>query len=184
VAITVTPPLLYEPFTDGTADGDPGWLEKRGNWSVDDKKRFVSTPTLKNLALARSTTVSTFTTGRISASVVVGNALAPNATIMFGYRKEGTTFAWRYVTLRKNQILVGDQVKVRSMKVTALALNRRYRVTLDLLADGRVNVSLNGVKRHSYKFPAPVTGKIGLAADSAKSIFDDVTVWDASMLTP
>lgn len=183
-AIVVTPPLFFDAFTDGTSSGDPNWLEQRGNWSVDGKKRLLSTPTMKNLALARGAATAKFARGRISAKITLGQAPSPNAAIVFGYRRTGATYSWRSVTLGKNRIVVGDQSRALSTKSAPLAVNRRYTVTLDLLADGRVNIAIDGVTLHTFKFAAPIAGQIGLSAEMARSYFDDVTVWTPSMLAP
>jgi hypothetical protein len=113
----------------------------------------------------------------------------PNGMIVFGYRDAAN---YRWVKVTPVAILIGQTgtvggipagVKKKTLK--AQRVGRFSLFTVKLHPDGLVEVYKGTPTRPalSYQFVAGVApGGVGVGASKAKTIFDNVTVWEDSAL--
>jgi hypothetical protein len=115
----------------------------------------------------------------------------PNGMILFAYQ-DATRY--RYVKVTGTQLIIGQTgafagvaggAKKKVLK--SQVLNRFALYTVKILPDGWVHVYKGTATKPtlSYRFtaggvPSIVEGGVGLAASKAKTVFDNVTVWDDS----
>jgi hypothetical protein len=198
ITITVTDHnalLFSDDFSLGPAADDADWEEIKGSWKVSTALSFVSSATKANMALVRGVaSVNALGAGVVETRVkLTRQALnAPNGGLLFHVR-DGANY--RYVKLKATPTggrlvigQVGDPAGdgattfAKSMKMS-LKPGRFYTLRLDLRDSGLVEAFVDGTEILEWPFPQVVAGRVGLIAGKAKTFFDDVKVFDDTVLT-
>jgi hypothetical protein len=181
VVVGDTNPFFTDDFNDGSAAGD--WKVKSGKWSVVSK-RYVSSATRNNISLINVLGAGNpFSVGQLVAEVQLTAGKTPNGALIFALK--GSTY--RYAALKPGQVVIGQVGTIGGTRPGAWSKKYlpvkfgKYRLRVDVAADGTVSVWVGSRKVHSKVLP-PVQGQVGLWADKAKTYFDNVSISDDSVL--
>jgi parallel beta-helix repeat protein len=184
-------PIFLDTFADGTAAGDPDWSVVTGAWTVVTGA-YTSSKSFAGQALVKvfDPLTNPIKAGIIQASVKMTSTFrtAANGSIVFGYRDPTH---YRYVRVYSGKIVIGqvgaigaDAAGIKKTIKTTTAVGRASQLLLKICPDGTVQVFKGTALKGSAKFAVAVPGGVGLAADRAKTIFDNVQVDDDSALSP
>lgn len=199
VTITVTPPavpVFSDDFSDGAAEED--WAPVSGSWAAARGVYTATNLRANNVVQVLPLDPATFPLG---AGVIQGRIKltstasrgGPNGMLLFAYQNAAQ---YRWVKLTRTQILIGQTgtfggvaggTKKKAFK--SQPLSRFAPLKVKIFPDGWVKVHKGTAPAPivSYRFvaggePSIVPGGVALAASKAKTIFDDVIVWDDSAL--
>lgn len=129
---------------------------------------------------------------RIDADIYLSSSYvtAANAHILFAYKDQ---YNYRYLVVQRGALVLGQRGTLGASAAfnkvftkSSLVVNRWYHVRLDVFADGRVKayVSNEAAPSATWTYAAPYTGRIGVAAKQARSMFDNFVVKHGSLLPP
>jgi hypothetical protein len=182
-------PLFTDAFDDALATGDPDWVVAAGAWS-GVAGTWVSDKATNDLCtIARfDLAARPLTAGVVRARVKLTNVFRgkANGAVVFAYANPAT---YRYVRVEAGLVAIGQQGVVggtaggvKKRFAAAFAVGRAKQLTVEVRPDGRVRVFAGARLVGSHRFPAAVAGGVGLAASRAKTVFDDVAVFDETAL--
>lgn len=188
VSITRNVLLFADPFTDGTAAGDPQWRVLSGEWKVRPDKTFASVSRAAvNRAIVKA--LPSFRAGRLSTKVrLTPGALQRGTGIVFSL---ADTRRYRYVLVRGSRIFIGQEGDTARVKAGVKAsaarrfrANRWHALRVDIHPGGRVSVFLGKETKPAltYRFADVPAGRVGLLAHRSEAHFDDFRAWDARAL--
>jgi hypothetical protein len=179
--------LFSDDFSDRSyADA---WNVLGGTWSITKGEPSLQSgyfspaiATARNIAPAA---------GRIEADLkMTAVSLAgPNAGVIFDAPgKKG----FRYVRILPGKIVIGLKLAgapKKTVPLPALAVGKGYRLRVDFYPDGftRATVFEEGttIGAADSTFPTPaIPGQVGLWTATARSVFDNVRIWDETALPP
>jgi hypothetical protein len=188
VSVTTTAlpyPSVYDKFDHGNPDYH--WTSQSGRWAVTRAKNFMSSATKNNLATVSTWYVYSMGQGRIRGKFKLTSAFRKVANFAVVLDFQDKTH-YRYVQFqrlgRTGKVLIGQVGTLggqnggtkRTVRKT-IPYNKWQSFNIDQLADGTIQVTLNGKAAGSYKFTSLVSGQVGVRAVTAKSILDDFLVW-------
>jgi len=185
-------PIFHDDFTDGAAAVD--WLRLSGTWTAAGSVYAAASARRNNLARIVPLDPGTLPLGAgiVSAKIKLTSRASrsgPNGVIVFGLRN-AASYRWMRVTtttiaIGQTGIIDGIFAGAKKRVAKRQALNRFALYRVEILPDGRVNVykGTSSQPALSYRFianglPSVAPGGIGLGAAKAKTLFDDVTVWE------
>jgi hypothetical protein len=172
---------FVEDFSDGTARGDPDWKVRQGKWGVTPDKKYQASSSSLNLATIRAYDPRPNRQGAVNleADVVLRSGANPNGALVFAYLDNGH---YRWAGLTRGYVVIGQQGSIGGSppgvwrKKAAVGI-RKHRLVAVVAADHTVTVSLGTKPVLSRKFPgSPTAGGVGLRADHAATLFDNVVV--------
>jgi hypothetical protein len=148
-------------------------------------KHKLASADLTHANLALVTGLDDLPALRLTARVkLFSPALTANASLVFAARSAGD---YRYVKIKPGGIVVGNKGgSVVRHKTWPFTIGKWYTLRVDAWADGRVKVFVGdpAVRILSTTFGSGASGGVGLAVSKGKSLFDDVYVYDGSVLGP
>ncbi len=187
-------PGFSDDFSDGKLAGDPDWEEVSGNWSVNPYHRFFSAMKRNNRAVVRGIdALDTFSIGRLETYLKLTKKFmtTANGAVIFAYKNNSN---YRYILVKKGIISkvaigqvgdpagVGESGAIKVSKGRLLKFGHWYRIVVDILPGGMVNVYFNNARApflwHDFVNVAP--GRVGLQAVRSRVLFDDFAAWDYS----
>jgi hypothetical protein len=205
IAITVTEsaaPIFTDPFTHGTAAGDPDWTKVSGKWAGGGGLWTALSTTATNIARITLLDPAALPVGagivqaRVRLTAVAAAAAAgggPNAMIVFGY-SDPAHYRWVRITPARIQIgqtgsIDGIAAGIKKSVVKGQAVGTWHTFTVKTYPDGWVRVYRDTATTPAAAWlfsgaagPSVVPGGVGLASTKAKAVFDNVTVWDDAAL--
>jgi len=182
-------PLFTDTFADGTATGDPEWTVLAGRWAVVSGT-YRSDPRSGGLSrvLVFDPAANPVAAAVISARITLTSTAAAgaNGSIVFALQDAAH---YRYVRLTPGRVAIGQvgtlggvAPGVKRSRATSVVAGRAKALRVDVYPDGWVRVFAGKTQIAGYRFGSAVAGGVGLRAARARTIFDDVTVWDAAAL--
>lgn len=195
--ISPSGPVFADDFADGAAPAD--WLKVSGSWAAGGGVFTARSLTLNNVAqiLPLAPVSKPIGAGMIRASVQLtsrASTAGPNGIVVFGYKDP---MHYRWVKITATEVRIGQQGAMggvrgglKKLVPKRHAIGKFIPLTVKVFSSGWVQVfegsSTTAVA--SYRFlsggqPSVVQGGVSLAATKARTIFDNVKVWEDSALT-
>ena len=129
----------------------------------------------------------------VGTSPTPGVILPENAAIIFGYVDSSH---YRYVRVQSNRIMIsqvgdyeGEVAGIKASMNVGFKINQWNQIRVDVYATGGVHVYANPPISGTapkpllgYAFATAVSGRAGYLSSKAKSLYDDFTAWDATVL--
>lgn len=182
--VAQTSPIFKDPFTDSEQ-----WKEVTGSWSLESGT-FVAGTQAKNVAIVKAFDPVTSPVGatRIQSTVKLApDESAPNAALLFGYKKPNQT---RWLQVQKGKVSLGQTGTINGTSPgtldsarVSLTPGKAYVVKLDIFNDGRVDVTIGNKMVLSATFEnGTAAGGIGIQSNQSRATFDNFSVWAPSVL--
>lgn len=188
VSVVPDPALLFQDdFDDANDRGDPEWRTLSGRWAGQAGTLAALSAGSDNLIVVRP--LRAFTGGRIDTRLKLRRREdVPNGGVVFSCL-DGSHY--RYLLASKGALVlgqVGDTPRVKGGVVqtvrTTLPANRWHTLKTQVYPDGTVRAYLNEATTPvlKYRFNDFVPGKVGYLARTSRATFDEMRIWDQSVL--
>ncbi|MFP5212248.1 MAG: hypothetical protein ACLGPL_02610 [Acidobacteriota bacterium] len=188
-SVPTTTPLFRDTFATATATGSAKWTSVMGTWQGNGAT-FWPLETTNAIATVKNAKVNPFSAGRLESNVKLTNTFtgSANGAIVFGFVSKTQ---YRYVKLTATKVIIGQVGSINGVAAGVKAsvnktipINTLQKVTVDIYSTGDVKVYLNkaATATATYTFASPVAGRVGYATTTAKTVFDNFTAWDESVL--
>jgi len=198
-------PVFADDFSDPApavaAGGDP-WLPLAGAWNRANGVYTATSGRLFGLTRVALLDPEALPLGagivqaRVKLTTAATGSLGPNALVVFGF---ADLDHYRWVRFTRGKVQIGQTGEIDGIPggkkrgaVTTLRTGSWYRFGVKIERDGWVRVFKGAGTKPlvAHRFttaagtPSVVPGGVGLATSKAKSVFDDVVVWEESVFTP
>lgn len=207
VALSTSHLIYKDDFSECTAAGCPNWETITGAWIVKNEM-LVSTKEEKSIILVQNVPgLEQFSSGRLQAKVGLTKkckiwkrhngqwkSAKPNAAIVFAYVDKDH---YRYVSLQNEYVLVGQVGDYDGQTAGLKAFGRlpvpgfhAHMLRVDIQSNGDVVAYVDAANPHrcrrsaitGFSFGSAAAGRVGFAANKARSSFDDFFAWDSGVL--